>query len=250
MDISIKPEEVFQNEDLSWLGTRDGRNNMRSITLDSDLFDDAHIAEKGAVPSGTALAEYAPGLYGPYGAGLVDTDETQVITRTSTAGTFTITVTDGDGVETTTGPITAVAGVTAANINTALANAGIVGIVATGSAGGPFTLTYSGGDWADSDVDLAVIDDDLATGGTVTIAPGVPGEGGAGFAGFLGTTTKIDKENGSKVGAALMWTGVIKRDRLPTFDATTVGELDATAIASAAGGKFRFENSMNKVVTT
>lgn len=66
MDIQIKPEEVFQNEDRRWLGTRKGTLDMRSMTLGSHLFEAAHIADKGAVPSGTALGQYPNGLVGPY----------------------------------------------------------------------------------------------------------------------------------------------------------------------------------------
>lgn len=71
--IDIEAEEVFSNEDRSWLGARKGTDTCRSITLDSALFLAAHTAAKGAVPSGTVLGMVtATGLYGPYDPAAVD----------------------------------------------------------------------------------------------------------------------------------------------------------------------------------
>lgn len=73
-DIGVRDEEVFLNEDRSWLGTRLGADQCRSITIDPTLFLPAHIAEKGALPSGLVLAESVanPGIYGPYDNGNAD----------------------------------------------------------------------------------------------------------------------------------------------------------------------------------
>lgn len=67
VNIQIEAEEVFTNEDRSWLGARKGTDTCRSITLNSSLFLAAHTSAKGAVPSGTVLGKVtATGLYGPY----------------------------------------------------------------------------------------------------------------------------------------------------------------------------------------
>lgn len=67
-DVGVRDEEVFLNEDRSWLGARLGADVCRSITIDPSLFLPAHIAEKGVLPSGLILAESVanPGIFGPY----------------------------------------------------------------------------------------------------------------------------------------------------------------------------------------
>lgn len=75
--IQIESEEVFANEDRSWLGARKGTDTCRSITLNPVLFIAAHVADKGALPSGTVLGKVtATGLYGPYDADAVNGLET------------------------------------------------------------------------------------------------------------------------------------------------------------------------------
>lgn len=103
-------------------------------------------------------------VYGTSGA-------VQTISRTSTGGTFTLTF-DGE----TTDTITAAAGVTAANIQTALrANDNLTAdqVAVSGSAGGPFTVTFTFANNPAS-VEALVVDDALATGGDVTVAQQVP----------------------------------------------------------------------------
>lgn len=95
----------------------------------------------------------------------------QTITRTSTGGTFTLTY-DGQ----TTATITAVAGLTAAAIQSALrglSNLADDEVAVTGSNGGPFTVTFSFDSNPDS-VEVLVVDDTSATGGDVTVAQQVP----------------------------------------------------------------------------
>jgi head decoration protein D len=66
-DIAVTVEGFEGNEDRRWLGTRKGTQDMRSITLDVSTFLPAHLADKGAIPSGTVLGKItATGLYGPY----------------------------------------------------------------------------------------------------------------------------------------------------------------------------------------
>jgi hypothetical protein len=234
MDIQIKPEEVFLNEDRSWLGTRDGTLNCRSVTINSDHFDDEHLAAKGAVPSGTPLVLYADGFYGPYrGDGVADANEVQTISRTATGGTFTLTIDDPDTDDVyTTDPIAADAtGLTAAAVMAAVNDAvGEAVCAATGSDGGPITVTFSG-TWAEKDVPAMVVDDTAATGGNVTIAQTTAGNDGSldadGNNGHLFSTTKIDKANHSLIAVALYWEGVVKYHKLPTFDTADFNVDDA-----------------------
>lgn len=66
-DIAVTTEGFEGNEDRRWMGTRKGTLDMRSITLDVSTFLAAHLADKGAIPSGTVLAKItSTGLYGPY----------------------------------------------------------------------------------------------------------------------------------------------------------------------------------------
>lgn len=66
-DIAVTTEGFEGNEDRRWLGSRMGTQDMRSVTLDVSTFLAAHLADKGAIPSGTVLAKItATGLYGPY----------------------------------------------------------------------------------------------------------------------------------------------------------------------------------------
>jgi hypothetical protein len=66
VDISLRTEE-YRVEDLSWLGSRDGTEVARSITLDTSAFSQDTHYPNGYVPSGTVLAKITDtGLYGPY----------------------------------------------------------------------------------------------------------------------------------------------------------------------------------------
>lgn len=66
-DIAISTVDFSGNEDRTWLLTRKGFDTCRSVTLDVSAFAATHVAAKGAIPSGTAIAKItATGLYGPY----------------------------------------------------------------------------------------------------------------------------------------------------------------------------------------
>lgn len=72
-DLKVETEGFEGNEDRRWLGTRMGTLDNRSVTLDASTFVAAHLADKGAVPSGTVLGKItATGLYGPYDPAAVD----------------------------------------------------------------------------------------------------------------------------------------------------------------------------------
>jgi hypothetical protein len=102
------------------------------------------------------------------------TTEVVTITRTATGGTVDITL---DGETVTEKEI--IAATTAAQVKTAivsLPNVASADLAVTGSAGGPYTVTWSGGVWAEMDVPELIIDDTNATGGTVLAVVGVPGQ--------------------------------------------------------------------------
>lgn len=78
-DIAVTEEAWAGNEDRRWMGTRMGANQCRSATLDVSAFLAAHIADKGAIPSGTVLGEItASKKLGPYNPGAADGTETAV----------------------------------------------------------------------------------------------------------------------------------------------------------------------------
>jgi uncharacterized phage protein gp47/JayE len=103
------------------------------------------------------------------------TNEIQTLTRTATGGSVTLAFRGA-----VTGPITVGAALpTAAAVQTALralATIGGTNVSVSGSNGGPFTVTFSG-ELGSADVPAIVVDNTLATGGTVvdtTPTPGVP----------------------------------------------------------------------------
>lgn len=195
--------EVFNPaEDHTWLGSAHATDTGESVNLDGDAL--LLIFTDGVAPSGIPIVETATGF-----ALFDDTtaSEVQTITRTATAGDFTI---SHEGL--TTPEIAAEAATTAADIQTALDAAGIPA-VATGAAGGPWTLTF---DDDEGNVALASVDDSDATGGTVVIAQGTQGadiDGSTGRAGHLLTTKDIS--GGGNVPGALMWHGSVVEANLP-----------------------------------
>lgn len=79
MDLSVREYEYGGNEDRRWSPTRKGWDTCRSITLDVSTFVAAHIAAKGAIPSGTVLGKIsATGKYGPYDDAASDGRQTAV----------------------------------------------------------------------------------------------------------------------------------------------------------------------------
>lgn len=71
-NIAITTETFNKGSDKSWLGTRMGLRDMRSITLDISAFDAEHVAN-GYLPSGIALGIItATQKYGPYNDAALD----------------------------------------------------------------------------------------------------------------------------------------------------------------------------------
>ncbi len=235
MDISVRQDPTWTAEDRSWLGSRDGTDVTRSITLDTSGFTANTHYPNGYVPSGMCLIRLASGLYVPY-AGNAQEQQTVTITGTPTGGTFTLTV----GSQTTA----AIAyNATAAAVKTALEalvniNVGDVTVTGGPGPGTPYVVTFTG-QYAGEDMPQMTASGASLTGGTspaVGVTTTTAGGGGAGgiAEGFLFNSTPM-RSGGPDVGAPLHWRGVIKVSRLPSNSG-----LDAAAMAQLAS-RFRFE---------
>lgn len=224
-DISVTTT-AYQVEKRDWLlsphGTGPGTNPV--IVLDVSAFTPSVHYPNGYIPSGCPLAKItATGLYGPYSV----TDEVQTLTVGGSGLTsFTITW-NGQ----TTASLDDQA--TAAEVQTALENLSNIApgdVTVTGSAGGPWTVTF-GGTLADTNVAAMTT---TPTGGTgvvnvaTTTAGGTEGTGGLETAaGLLFSSTKVpDPADTTKdVGAAMLVHGFVDLSRLP-FTLDTNGQAD------------------------
>lgn len=137
-DISVL-STPYQVEKRSWyLGTSEMPGFTISGTLDVSAFTAGTHYPNGFIPSGTPLGRItATGLYAPYTV----TDEVQSVTEGGSGLTsFTLTFSGQ-----TTGSIAAAA--TAATVQAALealSNIGVGQVSVTGSAGGPYTVSFIG----------------------------------------------------------------------------------------------------------
>lgn len=225
-DISVATVN-YQVEKRAWLLSPHGTDpgTTPSITLDVSAFTAGVHYPNGYIPSGTPLGKItATGLYGPYSV----TDEVQTITEGGSGLTsFTLTYSGQ-----TTGSIAAAA--TAAQVQTALealSNIGAGNVSVTGSAGGPYTVTFQG---ALADTNTAQMTATPTGGtGTVTIATatggGTEGTGGLDVcAGLLFGSVRVPNtaDTTKDVGAALLVHGFVKLSRLPfTLDANGQADL-------------------------
>lgn len=165
--------------------TEDVKTESRTVaasTIPSETIDT--FAGQKILQPGTVLAKITSGAdsgkTGPFQGGL-GVNEVQTLTRTSTGGTITLTF-DGE----TTGTIAADAvGFTAAVVKAALegiASIDVGDVAVTGSAGGPLSVTFSGPQYDATNVPQLVVDNTLATGGTIVAATATagaaPGAGG------------------------------------------------------------------------
>lgn len=228
-DISVTSTN-YQSENRSWLlsphGTEPGAT--LSITLDVSAFTAGTHYPNGYIPSGTPLAKItATGLYGPYSV----TDEVQTITEGGSGLTsYTLTYSGQ-----TTASIAAAA--TAATVQAALealSNIGTGNVVVTGSAGGPYTVSFQG-TLADTNVAQMTSTPTGGT-GTVTIATSTAGgaEGSGGLdvcAGLLFSAVKVPNtaDTTKDVGGGMLVHGFVKLSRLP-FTVDTNGQTDLKLI--------------------
>ncbi len=241
MDISVRKTSPLIVEDRSWLGDVDGTQATRSVTLRTAAFTKATHFPDGVLKSGTVLAKYTSGsyagLYGPY-AGEASEVQTATVTGGPTGGTFTLTL-NGE----TTGNIAYNA--TAAAVQAALealpsVSAGDVTV--TGSAGGPYTITF-GGTYAGENVAAITASGAGLTGGStpgVTMATTTAGGGTATDGldvprGILFNSIQMAEGDANK-GAPMQERGFIR----PAFLPANSG-LDAAA-RDALGNHFIFRD--------
>ncbi len=239
VDISVRSDGTWQTEDRSWLGSRDGTEVTRTITLDRTAFDPVTHYPNGYAPSGLVLAKADSGLYVPYAASPSES-QTVTITGTPTGGTWTLTF---DGATTSTIAYNATAAAVRSAIEQ-LPNVSPGDVVVSGGPGPgtPYVVAF-GGQYTGTDVPAMTASGAGLTGGTspavgvgTTTAGGGTGVGGASVAeGFLFNSTPMSSTGATRLGAPFHWRGVIRVGRLPANSG-----LDAAARRDLAA-KFRFE---------
>lgn len=186
--------ETVGTGDQSWLGSVHALHNARTVTPDASLFSLANYPN--GIPAGTPLGVVtSSGKVGPYTGD--STDEVQTVTEGGSGLTsFTLTYSGQ-----TTASIAAAA--TAAQVQTALenlSNIDVGDVTVTGSAGGPYTVTF-GGKLANADIAQMTA---TPTGGTGTVTVATTTAGGADassdgrqvLAGFLLTDQKAPGSGG------------------------------------------------------
>jgi hypothetical protein len=197
--------------------------DLRPITLDAD----ACLVKwpNGIVPSGATLGQVtATGRYGPYGG---TTEEVQTVTEGGSGLTsFTLTF-NGQ----TTSSLVAAA--TAAQVQAALvalSNIGAGNVAVTGSAGGPYTVTFQG-TLANTNVAQMTATPTGGT-GTVTVATATGGGTDAGTGGLETAVGHLASSRlvraGFNVDAALYYKGRVYEDLLPSdggFDPAARAEI-------------------------
>lgn len=225
MDLTVN-STTFGQGNQTWLGSRHGTQSCRTVTIaKASLTANTHYPN-GYIPSGTPLAKATSGTYsGLYVPLAASVSEVQTVTEGGSGLTsFTLTL-DGE----TTGSIAAAA--TAAAVQSALealSNIAPGDVTVTGSAGGPYTLTF-GGARVGKDVPALTA---TPTGGSGTVTIATPTAGGSGttdssdvLAGFVFVDTPVGAGNPV---AALVDHGRIVEANLPL-------PVNAAAKASAAG---------------
>lgn len=208
--------ETFGTGDQSWLGSTHGIYNCRSVPLDLSLFTAAEHYPNGYIKSGYPLGKVtATGLFGPYQGD--SSDEVQTLT-VGGSGLTSFTLTFGGQ---TTGAIAAAA--TAATVQAALEALSTIGagnVAVTGSAGGPWTVTFKG-TLANTNVAQLTT---TPTGGTGTVTAATTTAGGADvgsdgreiLAGFLYTDQPVKGlASGEKLNVPLFDHGKIRVAKLP-----------------------------------
>lgn len=226
MDLSLRTDG-FALDDTSWLASRHGVDSCESVTLDTSAFTPSIHYPDGFFKSGIALGKItASSKYGPYSG---TTDEVQTVTEGGLGLTsFTLTYSAQ-----TTGSIAAAA--TAATVQTALealSNIAVGDVTVTGSAGGPYTVTF-GGALADTNVAQMTATPTGGT-GTVTVATltggGVDGgsDGSEVFAGLLMFAIKAPAATTTDVVGAMLQHGRVVNSKLPV-------PVDSNGRSDAAG---------------
>lgn len=226
MDLTLRTES-WGTDDQSWLGSRHGIGECRTVTLDTSAFTPSIHYPDGYFKSGIALGRItATDKYGPYSG---TTDEVQTLTVGGSGLTsFTITW-NGQ----TTGSIAAAAvGATIQTALEALSNIGVGDVTVTGGAGGPWTVTF-GGALADTNVAAMTT---TPTGGTGVVTVATTTAGGADgssdgtevLAGFLFSPVPAPSSTSVDVIGAMLDHGKVVNAKLPV-------PVDANGKADVAG---------------
>jgi hypothetical protein len=215
MDLAVR-SETFGNQSHAWLGSAFGTTATKPVTLPTAAFTDSVHYPDGFYPDGLALALPTSGTYvGKAVPVAARPTEVQTVTEGGSGLTsFTLTF-DGE----TTGSIAAAA--TAATVQTALealSNIDVGSVVVTGSAGGPYSVTFSGTQFAGTNVP-AMTATPTGGSGTVTIATGTGGGSGVtdnsdALAGFLYMPVAIPS-GATNVYGSILLTGQIIVANLP-----------------------------------
>ena len=225
MDIQPTTTTQTVTADRPWLLSLHGSNTNKTITLDLTKFSqNLHWVEgtplmpmrrmKSGLPLGRITAS---GLYAPYAAA---TNEVQTVTITGspTGGTFTLTFNS----QTTAGIAYNAAAADVRTALEALSNINVGDVTVTGSAGGPYTVTFGGQYLGDNVAQMTASAAGL-TGGTspaVNVATTTGGgtatatDGTQTFAGLLATETAFNPGS-TKCGAALIVHGDVLMAKLP-----------------------------------
>ncbi|MER6844844.1 hypothetical protein [Streptomyces platensis] len=225
MDIQPTTTSETVTADRPWLLSLHGSSTNKTITLDLTKFTETvHWVEGTAfqpmrrLKSGLPLGKVtASGLYAPY-AGATNEVQTVTITGSPTGGTFTLTWSGQ-----TTAAIAYNA--TAATVRTALealSNIAPGDVTVTGSAGGPYTVTFGGANLGDDVAQMTASGASLTGGSSPAVSVATTTGGGAAgasdgtqvFAGLLYTETAFNPGS-TKCGAALMVHGDVRMDKLP-----------------------------------
>jgi hypothetical protein len=222
--------ETIGTGDQSWLGSTHALRNAQTVTPDPALFTLA--AYPNGIPSGTPLGTVtASGKVGPYTGD--STDEVQTVTEGGSGLTsFTLTYSGQ-----TTASIAAAA--TAAQVQSALealSNIDVGDVTVTGSASGPYTVTF-GGKLANQDLAQMTA---TPTGGTGTVTVTTATAGGADassdgrqiLSGFLVT----DQKAPGSAGWPMLDHGRIVVNKLPIPFAATGHNTTGTFIFITATG--------------
>jgi hypothetical protein len=212
----LQTSESFSQQSHKWLGSAEGTQSQRSVTIPvAALTVDVHYTSS-VIPDGLALAKATSGTYsGKYIPIAAKPNEVQTATIGGSGLTsFTLTF-DGE----TTASIDAAA--TAATVDAALEALSSIdsgGVVVTGSAGGPYTVTFSGTQFQGTNVP-AMTATPTGGSGTVTIATATGGGSGVTDAsdilfGFLYLPVAIPTGAANVQGSAIVH-GLIKESGLP-----------------------------------
>jgi hypothetical protein len=222
MDLALRTE-TFGNQSHAWLGSAFGTQSTKTCTLAVAAFTEADHYANGFFPDGLALAMATSGTYSgkvvPLAARPTEA-QTVTITGTPTGGTFTLTF---DG-ETTAGIAYNAAASAVTSALEALSNIDAGSVVTTGGPGPgtPYVVTFSGTQFAGTNVPQMTASAASLTGGTSpAVAVTTTTAGGSGSTtnsdvlwGFLYMPVTVPTGATNVVGPALL-TGQIIASKLP-----------------------------------